>query len=104
MADVPIQVEVAELKGRVAALDRDTNRSIDDHSRSIDRQERRNDELENQVKALQIAAAVTDADLKGMSKLKWTILAAIAAQLLGLITPYIHPTTVTVAPETTRKR
>jgi hypothetical protein len=103
MADVPIQVEVAELKGRVTSIERDTSRSIDSHAKSIDRQERRYDEIEAEVKALQLDVAVIKSDTGNGTKLKWLILTALITQLATIVVPFFHPTTST-PPEATRRR
>lgn len=103
MVEVSIQVQVAELKGHLTAIERDINRSIDDHGKSIDRQEQRNDDLDERVKALEVKAAVTSSEVAGMSRLKWLLLTAIATQLVGAIAPFFQAPTTQPA-ETIRKR
>lgn len=103
MSDLPIQIELSELKGRVISLERDTTRVLDAHTKHIDRQERANETIELQVKALQLSTAISEADDRNQSKLKWIILAAIATQFVTLLTPYLRPAPTTI-PEATRTR
>ncbi len=95
MSDLPIQVEVVELKSRVVFLERDTTRQLEAHAKHIDRQDKMNETIESQIKALQVSAAVSEADDRNQNKLKWIIIAAIATQLVTLFTPYLRPTPAT---------
>jgi lipid II:glycine glycyltransferase (peptidoglycan interpeptide bridge formation enzyme) len=101
---IPIQVEVSELRGRIAALERDTERALDAQSKSLERQEKRDDEIEAQVKKLEVGAAVAEVDVRNMTKLKWIIIAAIATQFVTTVAPYIHPGSSGSPPETTTKK
>lgn len=83
MAEPSIRVEVilAEIKSRVATLERDHERIVGANTRTIEKHEQTIEELEDLVGKIRLEQAVSNAEMQGMNKLKWIIVVAIATQV-----------------------
>lgn len=111
MADSSNQLEiaVAELRTRVGTLERDDERAIARNTRNIDKQEQTIEglqqqqnqmshqyqaqarEVQQQISELKLDIAVSNAGMRGLDKLKWIIVTAIAAQIVTTFYSVMQP-------------
>ena len=93
MAEPSIHLEVAlaETKLRILGLERDHERVVGTNTRTIEKHEKAIELLEEQTAQIRLEQAVSNAEIQGMSKLKWIIVIAIVTQLVTTLSAYQKP-------------
>lgn len=88
---VHTEVILAEIKARLNTLERDYERSIGVNTVNIQKHEKAIEALEDRTDRIEIDRAVSTAEVQGMNKLKWIIVAAIATQLATTFVSFEKP-------------